>query len=336
MNSRNEYSILPLINSTFQPGEAKNKVSSLEDRDFREIARAEWYYFSGYAEECSDIAEKYLMSQNVKLKMSSCLLYIYSNLTLGRAEASRKGLREIHICLEREMSNDSSAENRAVCVLAGYMASVLLHLPTNELPDMNSYVGSLPHGIKLFAAYVTAHMAYLKGEYGRALGICESALMLRDGTYPISMIYLYCMIAMCQINLKHPKEAKDALMIAWNMAKEDEFLEPFIEHHGLLQGLLESCVRKEDTEVYKRLSDKVITFSRGWMAIHNPMSENAVTDALSSMEFSVAMLASRDWTNQEIADHLGFSPNTVKNYLSKIYIKLGIKKREELKNFMLK
>lgn len=62
--------------------------------------------------------------------------------------------------------------------------------------------------------------------------------MFRDGTYPISMIYLYCMMAMCQMNLKHQQKAKDALMLAWNMAKEDEFLEPFIEHHGLLQGYL--------------------------------------------------------------------------------------------------
>ena len=42
-----------------------------------------------------------------------------------------------------------------------------------------------------------------------------------------------------------------------------------------------------------------------------------------------AMLASRDWNNQEIADYLGFSPNTVKTYLSRIYVKLNIKKRDE-------
>ena len=160
--------------------------------------------------------------------------------------------------------------------------------------------------------------------------------MFRDGTYPISMIYLYCMMPMCQMNLKHQQKAKDALMLAWNMAKEDEFLEPFIEHHGLLQGLLESCIRKEDSKLYNKLSDKVISFSRGWMAIHNPMSENFVTDALSTVEFSIAMLASRDWNNQEIADYLGFSPNTVKTYLSRIYVKLNIKKRDELKKYMLK
>jgi ATP/maltotriose-dependent transcriptional regulator MalT len=40
--------------------------------------------------------------------------------------------------------------------------------------------------------------------------------------------------------------------------------------------------------------------------------------------------------NQEIADYLGFSPNTVKTYLSRIYVKLNIKKRDELKKYMLK
>ena len=81
-----EYTILPLINAAFQPGEAKKTVDSFEDRDFQEIARAEYYYFTGQAEECNHIAERYLMSNNIKLKMSSCLLYVYSNLTLGRKQ----------------------------------------------------------------------------------------------------------------------------------------------------------------------------------------------------------------------------------------------------------
>ena len=159
-----EYSILPLINSSFQPGEANKIVAGFEDRDFQEIARAEYYYFTGQAEKCSHIAERYLVSHNIKLKMSSCLLYVYSNMTLGRAVASRKGMREIQECLEKEMKNPSSAENRAISVFAGYMSSVLLHLPVNELPDVGLYAPTLPPGIKMFSAYVTAHMAYLNGE----------------------------------------------------------------------------------------------------------------------------------------------------------------------------
>ena len=93
------------------------------------------------------------------------------------------------------------------------------------------------------------------------------------------MIYLYCMVAMCEISLKHQKEAQEALLTAWHMAAKDELLEPFIELHGLLQGLLESTVRKENPGLYKQLSEAVIAFSRGWIAVHNPGSDTIASNA---------------------------------------------------------
>lgn len=115
----------------------------------------------------------------------------------------------------------------------------------------------------------------------------------------------------------------------------DDFVELFIEHHGLLQGLIEVCIRKNDPDAYKRITDGVLSFSRGWMAVHNPETKNKVTDELTVMEFSIAMQASGGWTNKEIAAHMGISVNTVKHYLTDIFCKLDIKKREELKQYML-
>lgn len=80
-------------------------------------------------------------------------------------------------------------------------------------------------------------------------------------------------------------------MKAWNMAKPDGFLEPFIEHHGLMLGQIEACIKPTEPENYKRLSQAVIAFSRGWMDIHNPQLQSSVTDKLTPMEFSIAMLA---------------------------------------------
>ena len=77
-------------------------------------------------------------------------------------------------------------------------------------------------------------------------------------------------------------------------------------------------------------------FSYGWRRIHNPESGEDVADDLTTTEFTMAMLACRDWSNDEIARHMGVSRGTVKNRLSSVYAKLGIGSRAELARFMLR
>ena len=197
-----ENTVLPLINSTFEPGHALEKAESFKDKNFRDIALSELYYFSGEAQKCSDLTEIYLMSPRLELQLSACMLYVYSNLTLGKARASRRGRDTIRECIKKEFANPTSKEHQAYCVFAGYMGAVLLHLPTDGLPDMKNYIADLPYGLRVFASYVMSHDFYLQGEYGKALGTCNTTLVFCDGTYPISMIYLYCMAAMCEISLK--------------------------------------------------------------------------------------------------------------------------------------
>lgn len=52
-------------------------------------------------------------------------------------------------------------------------------------------------------------------------------------------------------------------------------------------------------------------------------------------EAQAHLLAARGWTNQEIADHMGISPNTVKQYISTTLQKLNIRQRKDLKKYML-
>ncbi len=58
--------MLPLLNSAFKPGTAVEVVERFEDSDFRNIARAELFYFSGRAKECCEIAESYLEDEAIE------------------------------------------------------------------------------------------------------------------------------------------------------------------------------------------------------------------------------------------------------------------------------
>lgn len=69
--------------------------------------------------------------------------------------------------------------------------------------------------------------------------------MTCDKTYPIAMIYLNLVAAMDAMNMMKKDEAKKYFMEAWRIAKPDDLIEGIGEHHGLWQGLIETCMRKE-------------------------------------------------------------------------------------------
>ena len=124
-------------------------------------------------------------------------------------------------------------------------------------------------------------------------------------------------------------------MTAWRIAQPDDLLEGFGEHHGLLGGMLESVIKPRWPEDFKRIIDITYEFSWGWRRIHNPDTGHQVADNLTTTEFAVAMLSARNWTNEEIAAHMGVSVSTVKRHLARVKEKLQIKTRQELRRHML-
>ena len=113
-------------------------------------------------------------------------------------------------------------------------------------------------------------------------------------------------------------------------------IEAFGEHHGLLGGMLEAYLKKDHPEDFKRIIAITYRFSAGWRKVHNPDTGHDVADNLTTTEFAASMLAARGWTNREIAEHMGISPNTVKQHISTTLQKLGISQRRDLKRFMLR
>ena len=214
---------------------------------------------------------------------------------------------------------------------------MLLHLPLpEELPEVEGLLPLLPTGLRAFALYVQAHALYLKGAYAHSAGIVEATLSMGASGYPIPAIYLHLIAVMDYMSLKQTERAEAHLLTAWEIARPDDLIEGFGEHHGLLGGMLEAVIKPQWPEDFRRIIAITYRFSAGWRKVHNPETGHDVADDLTTTEFAVSMLAARGWTNQDIAAHLGISPNTVKHHLSEAMEKLGVTNRKELKRHMLR
>ena len=327
-------SLMPLMNTSFVPGHCRAAIAAMEDGPRKDIALAEYAYFSGNPEEAARAAEPYLTSGDLGLKLSACWIYGYASLALGAISRSRLALGEVENVLR-----STGEASPALHALAGFVAAsaaVLLHLPLPEgLPRTEDFFPLLPPGLRAFALYVQAHYLYLQEDYEKSAGMVEATLAMQGESYPIPAIYLHLVAVMDYMSLRQPEQAQRHLLSAWELAWPDDLIEGFGEHHGLLGGMLEAVIKKRWPEDFKRIIAITYRFSLGWRRVHNPATGHDVADNLTTTEFATAMLAARGWTNREIGEHMNISPNTVKRHISVALQKLGIDHRQDLKQYML-
>lgn len=330
----NHANLMPLMNTAFVPGNCQDAALAMTPGPRRDIALAEYHYFSGQPEAAAKEAEAYLTSPDIGAKLSACLIYAYANLSLGRIPRARFALDELNAALAS--AGKESPEFRAAAAFVASAGAVLLHLPMpDKLPEIESFLPLLPPGLRAFALYVQAHYLYLKKEYSKSAGTVEATLAMGASAYPIPAIYLHLVAVMDYMSLKQSEQAQGHLLTAWEMARPDDLIEGFGEHHGLLGAMLEAVIKPKWPEDFKRIIDITYRFSSGWRRVHNPITGHDVADDLTTTEFAIAMLAARNWTTQEIAEHLNISVNTVKSHISEAMRKLNVRNRKSLKQYML-
>ena len=325
-----------LMSSAFPLGRCIEFIESIDDVPQKEMAYAEYYYFSGRHEKAVEYAEMYLNCEDIMLKLSASLICTFANLSLDKIHSARFGLERLKEYLKEAMLEETDKKTRACCVFVATAAHTLLHIPVGDLPPLAEYLSEFTKGMQLWGAYVLAHKAYLVKDYQRSLGIVQTCLMTCSKVYPIAMIYLNLVVAMDLMNLKETDKAKVYFMKVWEISRPDNLIEGIGEHHGLLQGLIETCMKKDYPEDYARIINITYKFSAGWRRIHNPDTNEDVADNLTTTEFTIAMLANRGWTNKEISEYLEITPRTVKQHLTCVFNKLNIENRKQLKNFMLR
>lgn len=327
---------MPLLNSAFPLGQCARFIEKMEDEDERNIAWAEYYYFSGQAEKAAETVELYLNSPDSALRYSAAWIYAFSNLTCDKIALTQYAIGIIKKDLQEQAGEEGLPEQRAIRVFTYTAATVLLHLTLGNVEPLEGYLKYLPGGLKVFGGYVMAHKAYLEKNYERTLAIADMTLALSDAVYPIPATYIYNIEAMAMMNLMRVEEAKEYFMKAWEYARQDQLIEVFAEHHGLLQGMVEVCLKEKEPEAFQKITDIVYKFSAGWRKVHKIAEHREIADNLSTTEFTVAMLYNRKWTIKEIAHHMKVSERTVKKHLDVIYDKLNIHSRQGLEQYMLK
>lgn len=186
------------------------------------------------------------------------------------------------------------------------------------------------------ACYLSAYKAYLAKDYARSLGIAQTAIHCTTRDYPVCLIYCYMICAIDYINLLQLEKATEYIQKAWDLALPYEFYMPFVEHYSLLQGLIENNLKKRYPAQYEKVIRLARVYNAGWYEVYNQKNDGKVSFELTPVEFTIAMLYSRNWRAKEIAAHMHISDRTVTNYIQIIYEKLNINCRKDLEDYVLK
>ena len=335
MDTSLELAYDPFVFTTgsFTPGEADAFCSTFSDEETRRIACAELEYYRGNVEKAAAEFGALLGSESDNIAISA---------TLGTAISSLSG-GDINIIIHlyrfaKELSESHAEDDplKKMCDFLLLYFNILLHnTPDIRFPAFGVQAFDVPESLRPMAFYIYAHYLISISDVGRAIGMAEGALIFMRRPSPVSEIYLSLIISVGYMLRQVWDKAEYYFRYAWGLAKQDGILLPFAEFRGMLSGLLEKCLRFEEPAAYKQISKLSNRYHKQWVFLHNLLTGEKISDRLTAIEFNVASLASRGLSNQEIADFLGITLNSVRAHLRNIFNKLAISSRKELHHYVI-
>lgn len=151
----------------------------------------------------------------------------------------------------------------------------------------------------------------------------------------LSQVYMDLYLAMIYHYNENDKYLKEHLENAITICLKRNWLTPLAEMKRNLAAVLYPLIEKYDGLI-KKIDELNSKLSFGFNKIYDALvGENPVKD-LTFREVEIINYTRLGLSNQEIADKLYLSSETIKYYLSSIYLKLGVSGRKELKEFIKK
>ena len=320
----------PLVLTTghFSPGEAASFCAGQPDEIRRRIGEAELLYYRGEIREASERFQALSDSEAFSGSIASLLCRSICALADGNVHTLLDNYRSVKL-LRGILPQDDPLRSMTEYYLL-YVNILIHNVPDIHFPQFGIDAFSVPDALKPMAFYAYAHYLMEIGDIGRAIGMAEGALILSGRDYPIAEIDLCLLISTGYMLRAAWDKAEYYFRHAWEKAKPDGLLMPFAEHRRMLFGMLEKCLRYEEPAAYKRIQELAVSYHKHWVFVHNELTGDTITDSLTSIEYNVAKLAKNGMANQEIADFLGITVNSVRAHLRHIFNKLGIESRKEL------
>ena len=226
---------------------AESMIGSLSDEEERTAALVAHYYFQAkYA--CADQeSRRCLNSSCPEIRAAALLVHSMAIVGLGNAELVRADFAAL-IQAARQPEDIRMA---AVYDALRYLLAVFFHTDGEMEPLREEYAGYLPEGTRLYLLYAVAHGLYLQKKYEQALGVTRSVLKMAAGRFPTVCVYLNLIGSMVASNLHDADLAADFFHRAWQIAEPEDYIQPFVEHHGMLQGQIERYIDNPQCFLYR-------------------------------------------------------------------------------------
>lgn len=322
-----------VVSGSFEPGQADAFCESIADPEKQRLAKAELHYFRGEMNEAISAFRALSDSSAESVALASAL---------GMALASFSGENVLEIIklynavktLDNMIPQDNPVKSTANALML-YFNIMLHNLSEIRFPPMGTGAFNVPDSLKPMAFYAYTQYLIETGDIGRAVGMAEGGLIFMRKPCPISEIYLSLIISRGYMLRKLWDKAEYYFRNAWACAEPDGLIMPFAENRGMLSGMLEKCLRYEKSAEYKKILELSNHYHASWVTVHNELTGDKISNALTAIEFNVASLASKGNSNNEIADLLGITVNSVRAHLRNIFNKLGIDSRKELNKYVL-
>ncbi len=126
-------------------------------------------------------------------------------------------------------------------------------------------------------------------------------------------------------------DALAALNEAVLLANQEEYLRPFIEAGSELRPLLAKLSPDETTTPFIKRIEQTLFIDQNQIDLqhHTTSLQPQIDEVLTYREKEILTLLATEISNQEIANTLTISPNTVKRHTSALYRKLAVKNRRQ-------